>query len=45
MKFRRFADGTNSKVEEKLNTIGLSSRKIQLKRVTIVNFTVNESKS
>ena len=42
MKFWSSGDGTGSRVKKKLKTIDLSSRKIEEKRVAVINFRVNE---
>ena len=42
MKCWSSGDGTGSRVEKKLKTIDMSSRKIE-KRVAIINFEMNES--
>ena len=42
MKFLSLGDGTGSRVEKKLKTIDLSSRKIEEQRVAIINFGMNE---
>ena len=42
MKFWSSGDGTGSRVKKKLKTIDLSSRKIEEKRVAIINFKMNE---
>jgi len=42
MKFWSFGDGTSSRIQNKLQTISLSSRKIKQKRVAEVNFGMNE---
>jgi hypothetical protein len=44
MKFWSSDDGTGSRVEKK-KTIDLSSRKIEKKRVAVINFRVNECSS
>ena len=38
-------DGTGSRVKNKLETINLSSRKIEQERVAVVNLRVNERRS
>ena len=38
MKFWSSGDGTGSRVKKKLKTIDLSSRKIEEKRVAVINF-------
>jgi hypothetical protein len=45
MKFCSSGDGTGSRVQNKLETIELSSRKIEQERVAVVNFRVNERRS
>ena len=45
MKFWSTGDGTGSRVQNKLETIELSSRKIEQERVAVVNFRVNERRS
>ena len=42
MKFGSAGVGTGSRVENKLEMTDLSSRKIEQKRVAVVNFKVNE---
>ena len=42
MKFWSSGDGTGSRVKKKLKTIDLSCRKIEEKRVTVINFGMNE---
>ena len=42
MKFWSSGDGTGSRVKKKLKTIDLSSRKIEEKRVAVINFGMNE---
>jgi len=42
VKFWSSGDGTGSRVEKKLKTIDLSSRKIEEKRVAVINFGMNE---
>ena len=42
MTFWSLGDGTGSRVEKKLKTIDLSSRKIEEKNVAIINFGINE---
>jgi hypothetical protein len=45
MKFWSSGDGTGSRVKNKLETIDLSSRKIERERVAVVNLRVNERRS
>ena len=45
MEFRSSSDGTRSRIENKLETIDLSSWKVKQKRFAIVDFRVNESSS
>ena len=42
MKFWSSGDGTGSRIKKKLKTIELSCRKIEEKRVTVINFGMNE---
>ena len=42
MKFRSFGDGASNRIKDKLKTISLSSRKIEQKRVAVVNFRMDE---
>jgi hypothetical protein len=41
MRFWSLGDGASSRVEKKLKTVNLSSRKVE-KRVTIINYGINE---
>jgi len=43
--FRSFCDSTNSRFEYKFTTFRLSCRKIEQKRITMVNFKMNEGVS
>jgi len=45
MKFRSSGDSKSNRVENKLRTISLSRRQIDLKRVVIGNFRVNKKGS
>ena len=45
MKFRSFGDSTSSSIQNKLQTLSLNRRKIQQKKIEIVEFTVNERSS
>jgi hypothetical protein len=45
MKFWSSGDGTGSRVQDKLETVELSSRKIEQERNAVVNFRVNERRS
>ena len=42
IKFWSSGDGTGSRVQNKLETIDLSNRKIEQERVAVVNFRVSE---
>jgi hypothetical protein len=42
MKYWSSGDGTGSRVQNKLETINLSSRMIEQERVAVVNFRMNE---
>ena len=45
MKFWSFGDGTSSRIQNKLKAISLNSWKIKQKRVTVVQFGMNERSS
>ena len=45
MKFWSSSNGSGSRIENKLKTINLSSRKIEQKRVAVVDYGVNETSS